>query len=202
MCAKLRIQVMRSHLLILTFALVSAQAWSQGVNTSIIKQRAREVSGSKQPPLPTSPPPATAGKQGQSAAPAINQAMVSKISANIATIKIRSEASDEQKQKLAKDLTLAAQAGAQASSEALHKLASDLAIAVAGGKFSAMEQNTLARNIAGLLGGQNLSPQVIAAVLKSTKDGLLQGGASEERAQAVIAGLQAIVGGTQKTSTK
>ena len=193
---------MRTTLFLLTFALLATQAWSQGVNTSIIKQRAREVSGSKQTPLPASPPPAAGAKQGQSAAPAINQAMVSKISANIATIKIRSEASDEQKQKLAKDLTLAAQTGAQASSEALHKLASDLASAVIGAKFSAIEQSNLARNITGLLGSQNLTPDVINAVLNSTKDALLKGGASEEHTKTVIADLQAIVGGSQKTSTK
>ncbi len=180
--------------------LAASHALAQGVNTSIIKQRAREVSGSKQPPLPPPPPaPPAPGAAARPSAAQMNQAVVSKLSATIATIKIRSEVADEHRQKLAKDLAMAAQTGVVPPADALNKLADHLASAIVGGKFSANDQLLLARNLAALLGSKDVSGESAAALLASTRDTLMAAGASEEKTRLVLQDLQSLTATASKS---
>jgi hypothetical protein len=185
---------MRVLLFIAVTALATAHTFAQGVNTAIIKERAREVSGTKQPPLPTAQQPATAAK----AQPAVNpaqQAMISRLSADIAVIKIRPEATAEQRQKLTQDLLACAPASARPAEDAVRKIADSLAVAVAGKKVSAQDQGQLARNLAALMGAAPLTPEQTAATLALTRDALLNSGASQEHALAVVQSLQTLKGG-------
>lgn len=185
---------MRALLLTAVSLLTAASALAQGVNTAIIKERAREVSGTKQPPLPTAQQPAPSAKAQPAISPA-QQAMISRLSADIAVIKIRPEATAEQRQKLTKDLLACAPASARPAEDAVRKLAESLAIAVAGKKVSAQDQGQLARNLAALMGAAPLTPEQTTATLALTRDALLNSGAAPEQALAVVQSLQALKGG-------
>jgi len=189
---------MRALLLTVIFLLPAASAFAQGVNTAIIKERAREVTGAKQPPLPPAQPPTPPAK-AQPTVTAAQQAMISRLSADIAVIKIRPEATAEQRQKLTQDLLACAPANARPAEAAVRKVADNLALAVAGKKVSAQDQGQLARHLAALMGAAPLTPEQTTATLALTRDALLNSGASQEHALAVVQSLQALKGGEEST---
>ncbi len=190
---------MRAILTLTILALTSVSLFAQGANTAIIKQRAREVSGNKQPPIP--PPmavPATAAPAG----PAIPSASISRLGADLAVIKIRPEATAEQKQKLAQDLMACVVSGNRPSPDDVTKLASNLAAAVAGKTIPAQSQTLLARQLAAMMNGSSMTPPALNAAIAATSNTLTSIGATPEQLQAITKDLQTVTGVADKTATK
>ena len=130
---------MKTSLLAFAIAVVctDTSAFGQGAAV-IIKQRAKETAGRPlNLPVQGQPgQPATGAPAPQGAA----QPNVSKVLADIAMIKIRPQATQELKDKLAADLADVAIGANKPSADALQALANSLADAIAGKKISSADQ--------------------------------------------------------------
>lgn len=181
---------------ILALALVTvctaSSAFGQGAAV-IIKQRAKEAAGR---PLNLPPSP---GAQPSVAAPApqgvvVAQPNVSKIVSDLSSIKIRTQATQEHKDKLATDLGALALGANKPSAEAVQALANAVGDAFAGKKISSADQAALASALVGALNSAAGSPQ-LAAAIQGVKDGLVIAGASDA---AVATVAKALAGLTTK----
>ena len=174
--------IMKKSLLVLALVFTATAAFGQGAAV-IIKQRAKEAAG-----RPLNLP--QQGQPGQAAAAPQSVAMpnVSKILADLAIIKSRPQATQEQKDKLATDLSAVAIGANKPSTESLQALANAIADAIAGKKISAADQATLARDLASALNASAGSPQLGAAI-QGVKDGLTLASANEAAIQSVATAL-------------
>ena len=124
-------------------------------------------------------------------------ASIAKIQANIATIKTKPEASDEQKQKFGTDM-LAAAAGVKPTEEAVRKLADSLATAIANTKIASGDQSKLARDLYSLL-NSSTSPAQVPALIDDAKEILLVAGVAKGATQTVGKDLNAVAASMQST---
>ncbi len=181
---------MKTYLLALALVTLStaSSAFGQQGSAAIIKARAKESAGR---PLNL---PVTGGQPAATGAPApqtgVAQPNVSKILADLAVIKSRPQATQEQKDKLATDLGGVALGASKPSPEAVQALANSLAAALAGKKLAAADQAALARDLAGVLNAAGGSPQLNAAI-QGVKDALTIAGANEAAIKSVS---QALLG--------
>lgn len=177
---------MKTTLLALALATVctASSAFGQGAAV-IIKQRAKETAG-RPLNLPVNSPGQPAA--GGSAAPQIAQPNISKILADLAVIKSRPQATQEQKDKLAGNLTGVAIGANKPSSEALQALANSLADAIAGKKISAADQTALANSLAVALNAATGSPQFKSA-FQGVQDALVLAGVNDASIQLVTKAL-------------
>lgn len=178
---------MKTSFLTLALALVctASSAFGQGAAV-IIKQRAKEAAG-RPLNLPTygqPGQPATGTPAPQGAA----QPNVSKVLADLAMIKIRPQPTQEQKDKLATDLSGVALGANKPSTESLQTLANTLADAIAGKKLSSADQTQLARDLATALNAAAGSPQLNTAI-QGVKDALTLASANEAAIQSVAKAL-------------
>lgn len=178
---------MKTSFLALTLATLCAasSAFGQGAAV-IIKQRAKETAGR---PLNLPPPPQPGQAATGVAAPqGAAQPNVTKILADLAIIKSRPQATQEQKDKLATNLGGVALGAHKPSTEAVQTLANSLADAIAGKKLSAADQTALANSLAVALNAAAGSPQFKAA-LQGVQDALYLANANEAAIQAVAKAL-------------
>ena len=178
---------MKASLLAFAIAVVctATSAFGQGAAV-IIKQRAKETAGRPlNLPVQGQPgQPATGAPAPQGAA----QPNVSKVLADIAVIKIRPQATQELKDKLAADLAGVAIGANKPSADALQALANSLADAIAGKKISSADQTGLANSLAGALNSAAGSPQFKAAI-QGVQDALTLASANEAAIQSVTKAL-------------
>lgn len=178
---------MKTSLLVLALVTLctASTAFGQGAAV-IIKQRAKESAGR---PLNLPPGP---GAQPAAGAPATQtgapQPNVSKILADLAIIKSRPQATQEQKDKLAGNLAGVAIGASKPSTDALQALANSLADAVAGKKISSADQTALVNSLAGALNAGAGSPQFRAA-LQGVQDALVLSGVNDASVQLVAKAL-------------
>jgi surface antigen len=179
---------MKSFFLALALVTVctASSAYGQGAAV-IIKQRAKETAG-----RPAAPPPAP-GAQPAVGNPApqgtvIAAPNVSKIVADLSSIKIRPQATQEHKDKLATDLSSLAVGANKPSAEAVLALASAVADAFAGKKLSSADQTALATALVGAVNAAAGSPQ-LAAAIQGVKDGLVIAGSNDAAIQIVVKAL-------------
>ena len=164
----------------------AASAFGQGAAV-IIKQRAKEAAGRPvAAPAPAARPAATTGAPAPQAGPA--QPNVSKILADLAVIKSRPQATQEQKDKLATNLGGVALGANKPSTEAVQALANAVADAIAGKKISSADQTTLAQSLAVALNADAGSPQFGNAI-QNIKDALTLSGVGEAAIQTVAKAL-------------
>ena len=165
---------------------VTSTVFGQGAAV-IIKQRAKEAAGRPTTPIPApvAPQPGVAAPAPQSGAQ-ITAAALNKIVADLATIKTKSPATQDLKDKLATDLGAVALGANKPSSEAIQALANAVSDAIAGKKLSAADQTSLARGLAVALGGN--AAQMDAAI-QSVKDALVLGNASDASVKLVAEAL-------------
>lgn len=184
---------MKTSLLALALATLctASSAFGQGAAV-IIKQRAKEAAGR---PLNLPPKGGAQPAAGTATAPTAPQPNVSKLLADLAVIKSRPEATQEQKDKLAADLAGVAIGASKPATEAVQSLANALADALAGKKISAADQAALARDLAAALNAAGL-PQLNTAI-QGVKDALTLAGANEAAIQSVA---KALSGLTTKAS--
>ncbi|NBV22324.1 MAG: hypothetical protein EBS05_10465 [Proteobacteria bacterium] len=175
---------MKTPLLVLALALVctASSAFGQGAAV-IIKQRAKEAAGR---PLSLPPTPVAAQPAGTPAPPAVAAPNLTKLLADIAIIKSRPQASQEQKDKLAADLAAVALGANKPSAEALQALANALADAIAGKKISSADQTALARSLALTLNPGNAQ---VDAAIQGVKDALTLSSVNEAAIQSVATAL-------------
>lgn len=186
---------------VLTLALGSATLLAQGVNTAIIKERARELTGQKQPPLPTpGQQPAANAAPAKSAASAAQQQAAARLTADIAIIKSRREATQDLKDRLANNLRLARLGATHVSDEAAAKLADLLATALVGKKISSQEQSQLAGGLVLLISGAAPSTAHAGAALESIRTLLATAGAPAEQLQGILKELQPMAAQAQKAA--
>lgn len=169
---------MKTSLLALALVTVctASTAFGQGAAV-IIKQRAKEAAG-----RPLNPPP-NPGGQPAVAAPApqgtvIAAPNVAKVVAALSSIKIRPQATQEHKDKLATELASLALGSHKPSTEAVQALASAVADAFAGKKISSADQAALATALVAAVNAAAGSPQ-LAAAIQGVKDGLVIAGAND-----------------------
>ncbi len=182
---------MNVRLLALAFVTVctASSAFGQGAAV-IIKQRAKETAG-----RPLNLPPAP-GAQPAVGAPApqgtvIAQPNYSKIVSDLSSIKIRPQATQEHKDKLATDLGALALGANKPSAEAVQGLANAVADALAGKKISSADQAALASALVGVVNASAGSPQ-LAAAIQGVKDGLTIAGANDDAIQTVAKALMGL----------
>lgn len=169
---------MKTSFLALALATIctATSAFGQGAAV-IIKQRAKEAAGRplNLPPGPGAQPAAAASApQGV----VVAQPNVAKIISDLSSIKIRPQATQEHKDKLATDLGALALGANKPSAEAVQALANAVADAFAGKKISSADQAALASALVGALNAAAGSPQ-LAAALQGVKDGLIIAGAND-----------------------
>ncbi|MFM8468402.1 MAG: hypothetical protein ACKODH_00270 [Limisphaerales bacterium] len=180
---------MKTSFLALALALVctASSAFGQGAAV-IIKQRAKEAAGR---PV-AAPAPAPAAQPGTTGAPApqagVAQPNVSKLLADLSSIKSRPQATQEQKDKLATNLAGVALGSTKPSTEAVQTLANSLADAIAGKKLSSADQTALANSLAAALNAAAGSAQFKAA-LQGVQDALYLANANEAAIQTVAKAL-------------
>lgn len=175
---------MKTSLLALALALgcTTFSAFGQGAAV-IIKQRAKEAAG-----RPVNAP-AQPGAQpaGAPAAPGVAQPNLSKILADLAIIKSRPQATQEQKDKLATDLAGVALGASKPSTQSLQAVANAVGDAIAGKKIAAADQAALARDLVAALNAASL-PQLNTAI-QGVKDALTLAGAEDAAIQLVAKAL-------------
>lgn len=180
---------------LLALALVTlatgSNAFGQQGAAAIIKARAKESAGRPLNLPATGAQPAAGAPAPQTGAAQPNAA---KILADLAVIKSRPQATQEQKDKLAADLGGVALGATKPSSEAVQTLANALGDALAGKKLSAADQAALARDLVSVLNAAAGSPQLNAAS-QGVKDALTIAGANDAASKAVA---QALLGLTTK----
>ncbi|MEN9575785.1 MAG: hypothetical protein RL514_3640 [Verrucomicrobiota bacterium] len=178
--------------LALVTLVTASSAFGQQGAAAIIKARAKESAG-----RPLNLPP-TGGQPAAPGAPApqtgVAQPNVAKILADLATIKSRPQATQEQKDKLATNLGGVVLGVNKPATEAVQALANALADALAGKKLAAADQAALARDLAGVLNAAVGSPQLSAAI-QGVKDALTIAGSSDAASKAVT---EALLGLTAK----
>lgn len=163
----------------------ASSAFGQGAAV-IIKQRAKETAGRPvASPAPAAQPGAATAVAPQGGAAQPN---LSKLITDLALIKSRPQATQEQKDKLATNLSSVANGSSKPSAEAVQTLASALADAIAGKKISAADQTALANSLAVALNAAAGSPQFKAA-LQGVQDALYLASANEAAIQAVAKAL-------------
>lgn len=175
---------MKTSLLALALVTIctASTAFGQGAAV-IIKQRAKETAGRPAAaPAPAPQPGAVAPQSG------VAQPNVSKILADLAVIKSRPQATQEQKDKLATNLNGVALGASKPSNEAVQTLANSLADAIAGKKLSSADQTALANSLAVALNAAAGSPQFKAA-LQGVQDALYLANANEASIQLVAKAL-------------
>jgi hypothetical protein len=178
------------HFLALAVLCSATSAFGQGAAV-IIKQRAKEAAGR---PV-AAPAPAGQPAAGGAPAPAVAAGPnLTKILSDIAIIKSRPQATQEQKDKLATNLGGVALGATKPSTDAVQSLANALADAIAGKKISSADQTALAQSLATALNAAAGSPQLAAAV-QGVKDALTLAGANDAHIQAVA---KALIGLTTK----
>ena len=182
---------MKTSLLALALVTVctASTAFGQGAAV-IIKQRAKEAAGRplNLPPGPGAQPAAgTPAPQGT----VVAAPNVSKIVADLSSIKIRPQATQEHKDKLATDLVSFAAGSNKPSAEAVQALANAVADAFAGKKLSSADQTALATALVGALNAAAGSPQ-LAAAIQGVKDGLTIAGASDAAIATVVKALMGL----------
>jgi hypothetical protein len=195
---------MRTASILLVLTLATASASAQGVNTSIIKDRAREVTGQKPNPPPQRPaaaPAASPAAAAQARAQAAQQQSMRKLVTDLAILKSRSEATPELKQQFARNLQACVQAETRPSEDSVAALANNLATALPGKKLSTQDQAKLAQDLANVLNSASVQPAEIQAALVSARQILLSSGVSEADTQVILKDLQAVVGEVQKAAT-
>lgn len=171
--------------LVLVVLCTATSAFGQGAAV-IIKQRAKEAAGRPlNLPVQGQPgQPATGAPAPQGAA----QPNVTKVLADLAMIKIRPQATQEQKDKLAADLAGIAIGANKPAADSLQALANSLADAIAGKKLSSADQTSLANSLAAALNAGGGSPQFNAAI-QGVKDALTLASANEAAIQSVAKAL-------------
>ncbi len=173
-----------SHLaLALALFCTASSAFGQAAAV-IIKQRAKEAAGR---PLNLPPQGGAQPAAGAPAAPAVAQPNLSKILADLAVIKSRPQATQEQKDKLAVDLAGVVLGASKPSTQALQAVANAVGDAIAGKKIAAADQAALARDLAAALNAAGL-PQLNAAI-QGVKDALTLAGAEDAAIQLVAKAL-------------
>ncbi len=175
------------RLLALAVLCSATTAFGQGAAV-IIKQRAKEAAGR---PV-AAPAPAGQPAAGGAPAPAVAAGPnLTKILSDIAVIKSRSQATQEQKDKLATNLGGVALGATKPATDAVQSLANALADAIAGKKISSADQTALAQSLAAALNAAAGSPQLAAAV-QGVKDALTLAGANDANIQAVAKALMGL----------
>ncbi|MEW6304774.1 MAG: hypothetical protein AB1705_14970 [Verrucomicrobiota bacterium] len=172
-------------------------------NTGLIKQRAREAAtkAGGQPGLPQHGP-GTPGQPGaqpltpEQKAAAAQQQSAGKLTATIAVLRTRPEATPEQTERLNKDLQT--YAAASAKTDALTKLANDLGAALPGRKFTSETQAQLARALAVLINIGNAPASDVQAALRSANSALKFAGVPDETLKVLVADMQAVIAEQQK----
>lgn len=178
---------MKTSLLALALVTIctASTAFGQGAAV-IIKQRAKETAGRPAAaPAPAPQPGAVGAVAPQSG---VAQPNVSKILADLAVIKSRPQVTQEQKDKLATNLSAVALGAGKPSNEAVQTLANSLADAIAGKKLSSADQTALANSLALALNAAGGSPQFKAA-LQGVQDALYLANANEASIQLVAKAL-------------
>lgn len=179
------------------FALLAVNAFSQGANITIIRERARSVAGQNNArqgaPPPHAPQAATPVSQNAASTVQTNatRQIVAKLQSDLASIKTNSVVSSTQKQALIADLNAAAQSAAKPSQDSINKLANDLASALGGRSLSAAEHARLAQNLVLMLNSGSIS---LARKQEITDDAssLLYNSSSPGAAANVVADLKLV----------
>jgi len=185
--------------LVTNFALLSP-AFGQGAAAVQIKQRAQELVNQNNvrqgvpPPAPPAVPPAAPGAPSNAAAP--NPAMlkaqnISKIKADLAALKPGSPVTPEQKQRLIKDLAVAARSTKPAL-PTVTKLVDTLTAALGENTLGEPEQERLAQNLNSVLNSKPLPAAQFEAILADVQAILQVGGAKRSVAVSIAGNLKAV----------
>ena len=185
--------------LILNFALLPP-AFGQGAQGAQIKQRAKELVNQNNvrqgvpPPAPPAPRPAAPAPPGTPAAPnpAVLQAQnISKIKADLASLKPGSPVTREQKQQLIKDLAVAARS-AKPSLPTVTKFVDTLAAALGENSLGEPEQERLAQNLNSVFNSKPLPAAQFDVIIADVQAILQVGGVKRPAAASIAGNLKAV----------
>ncbi|MBI3851976.1 MAG: hypothetical protein HY298_17095 [Verrucomicrobia bacterium] len=176
---------------------------------AIIKKKAKDFSNQNSinqgvtPAQPARPatPPAQTPQTAAPATPKINEAQqqnINQLVADLKSIKLKSSATAEQKQKLKTDLLAAAEGAKKPSEGSVNKLANDLSAAWAAQKLNPQEQTFLAKDLNAVMNSANISAADSQAALNSAQMILKYSGISKDDALKINNDLKAIATELQK----
>ena len=175
-------------------------AFGQGAQGAQIKQRAKELVNQNNvrqgvpPPAPPAPRPAAPAPPGTPAAPnpAVLQAQnISKIKADLASLKPGSPVTREQKQQLIKDLAVAARS-AKPSLPTVTKFVDTLAAALGENTLGEPEQERLAQNLNSVFNSKPLPASQFDAIIADVQAILQVGGVKRPAAASIAGNLKAV----------
>jgi hypothetical protein len=159
-------------------AFLGGDALGQGAQADQIKRRAKELSNQNNVRQGVTPPSQTPAKQpaAPAAAPALarpapaspaspQQQNISRLSADLATIKPETASTPDQKQKLIKDLATAVRGPNKPSLPAVTKFANGLVEALQEQGLDAAKQTRLAQNVEAVLNSEQLPSAQFDAII-------------------------------------
>lgn len=194
------------------FLAVVVMTGSAFASAELVKERAkqqRDLNNQQQGVAPPPPPAATPHPPSFGSAPsssqgisAAQQSLIDRLQADFTIVKLGTEATAEQKQRLQVDIATLAKGSMKPSSASLGKLAGHLAVALSEKQVSANDLAKVSRNINIVVNCGSLTPARAAIFANDTQLILKNAGVSAARAQAVGNDLTAIINEIQKAKPK
>jgi hypothetical protein len=170
----------------------------------LVLQKAKKIANPNYtPPNPGGQPAPTLGAApATSTTPAAPEPSFSKLVADVAILKTKTEAPPELQQQLQKDLGAVIQTLPKPSPESMTKLAADLSASLAHKTISTQEQAEIAKNLGLALFRAKAAPDQVPALLKVLKSTLESVEVKTTDAQTVITDLKAVIAELQGTPAK
>jgi hypothetical protein len=166
---------------------------------TIIRERAKELrdqNNVRQGVTPPSAPAAPAASAAPSQSLTPQQTILVRLQSDMGAIK--AAPTDEQKQKLARDLTATAMGATKPTQASISKLADSLAIALGEKTLTPESRGRLLQDLHGALNGASLPPTQMAAIVSDTQAIFQTAGVSRAAAAAVAADLKKVAAEIQK----
>jgi hypothetical protein len=189
---------MKSTLLVVAGLALAANCFAG--SETIIRERAKELrdqNNVRQGVAPPSAPPApatTPATPSQTLTP--QQSILVRLQSDMGAIK--AAPTDEQKQKLARDLTAASMGPVKPTQASISKLASSLATALGEKTLTPEVRGRLLQDLHGALNGASLPPTQMDAIVSDTQAIFQTAGVSRTAAAAVAADLKKVAAEIQK----
>lgn len=190
---------MKSTLVVLASLALAADCFAG--SETIIRERAKELRDQNNvrqgaaPAAPAPPAPATgAAAPSQNLTP--QQAVLVRLQSDMGAIK--TTPTEEQKQKLARDLAATAMGTGKPTQASVTKLANSLAAALGEKTLPPDKRGRLLQDLHGALNGANLPATQMADIVSDTQAVFQANGVSRNNAAAVATDLKAVVAEIQK----
>lgn len=199
----------------LVVAFLGHDALGQGAQADQIKRRAKELSNqnnvrqgvtppsqapAKQPAVPATAP--AAAKAAPQTPATIQQQNLARLFTDFASIKPGKSVTDEQKQKLIKDLAVAVRGATKPSLPAVTKFVNGLTGALLEKELGAAEQSRLAQNVEAVLNSERLPSAQFDAIIADVQAILQVGGTKRNVAVNVANDLKAVGAEVRRTPAK